>query len=190
MRLWTLTRRPASALAVLALVGVLTGTIGALAPTERLQFLPAVGAIVLGWSMRFRDDPHERVAPYPPHRWDAGLLVTGTVIMVLTISATLWLIEPGQLPVHRFTLWGSFFSVGALAVGMAVASVLTAGTVLALLHLTLFTVRYLIDPGGATLALIHQESPAEIAWPLSLLVWSLGIWLVALGPGRGRPTRV
>lgn len=184
MSLWALTRRPVLVLGVALLIAVGAGLAGALAPHERLQFLPVVTAVVLAWSMRMRDDPRERHAHRPPYLQDAGLLVAGTVMSTLTIVVVIAVVNETQVILHLFLLWGTFFSVGVLALGMRFTTCTNAAALLAVLQTALFTASYVFGPQGRVIGLIAKDSPPQLAWTVSIALWLAGLSLLAWGHPR------
>lgn len=170
-----LTRRPVLVAAIVLLVAAGAGLTGALAPDERLQFVPVLSAIALAWAVRLRDDPRERLAHRPPRLLDAGLLVVGTVLSALTTSLVILVVNSSQLLLHSFIVWGTLFSVGVLALLMRFTTAQSATALLALLQATLFTARYVFEPYGRVIGLIAKDSPPLLAWTVSTAMWVCGL---------------
>lgn len=186
VKLWALTRRPALTLALIAVLGLTTGSLAAFAPSERLQFLPVVAVTLVAWSVRLRDTDREIDAYRSPGRYDAALYVASTAVFLATTAATTATFAPHQLRPHHFVLWGALFSFGLLGVLTRFLPVPAAAGSVVLVHLTLFTVQYLFRPHGPWLALIAQSSPPLLAWPVSLATWVAGVALVGTARHRRR----
>lgn len=184
MRLWSLTRRPGLTLGAVTALGLVTGALAALAPSERLQFLPVLPAVVLAWSLRSRDDAREVWAPRSPGPHDAALLACATLLFIATTVAAIAVLAPEQLALHQFVVWSSFFSVGLLGLLTSVSRLPTAAATLVLVQLTSFFVQYLFRPHGPLIALISQTSPPALGWSVSLATWAAGVAVIATSARR------
>lgn len=111
-----------------------------------------------------------------------AVLVSGLVpAATLLVCMTVW---PGQFAVPSTVplVWAVLFAAGLTALAAHVVRARTAAGITVLALAAVFISRYVMSgPTGARLALIHPESPPEIAWTVSVTVFVLGLAAVRMG---------
>ncbi|MBC8093250.1 MAG: hypothetical protein H7Y15_15180 [Pseudonocardia sp.] len=150
-------------------------------------FLTLIAAAATALALRPREEARERAAVRPVRYLDALLVTAMALTPVIAMRAVAFIVPGGGNT--RDLQWAVVFAVGLTALFSVMTAARFAAASTGLTLVILYLTRYLVGgERGAWAALVHRESPPQIAWAVAASVLVMSIAAVMWWTERVTPT--